>query len=128
MISRNKAILIVSSVIVASLTLISLTINIWKFRDTFTNSSYIRAVKERKAKLDMMNEDIEKLAIDIHKLRAIKYQLAKSTEALKKDYRNKDASSARECIDAINMTSTKIDKLSSQYTKEIEEAIPSNKK
>lgn len=128
MISRKHAILIVSSITIASFIAISLTINIWRVKDAITTSSYIRAVKERKAKLDLMNEDIEKLMADIHKLRAIKYQLVKSTEVLRKNPKDKDASSARECIDAINMTSTKIDKLSSQYTKEVEEAIPPNKK
>lgn len=128
MLSRKKAIALVIAITITSLFIITAAVNIWRVRDIITMSSYIRALKDRKTKLDIMDDDIEKLTADIHRLRAIKYQLVKSTEALKKDSKNKDASSARECIDAINMTSTKVDKLSNQYTKEIESIIPSNKK
>lgn len=98
--TRTKAILYIASVITLLCTFLFSTVILITFKDVITSSMYLNKVKERKAKLEKLEEEYKKIVSDIHVMNSISQNMKKDDAvtcsqainkiASKKDYYYKD--------------------------------------
>lgn len=98
--TRTKAILYIASVITILCTFLFSGIILITFKDVITSSMYLNKVKERKAKLEKLEEEYKKIVSDIHVMNSISQNMKKDDAvtcsqainkiASKKDYYYKD--------------------------------------
>lgn len=98
--SRNKAILYIASVIIILCTFLFTGVILITFKDVITSSTYLNKVKERKAKLEKLEEEYKRIVSDIHIMNSVSNNMKKDDAvtcskainkvASKKDYYYKD--------------------------------------
>jgi len=108
--SKPKAIL-VACIMTTGLAVPLLTIsNVFRIKDIVTNSTYILKLKERKNKLDELEELIEKTKADLIYLRSLEDRLAGGL---------KDKLNANQYNEILNRLSNRNDYIEKEYTSDI---------